>query len=132
MRLKVGVLAVITAAVVAAGCGGSADTTSAGSGGASIAPANAAAYISVDSNLDSAAWTKAKALLDRFPGKAEIIADLRSELEQEGLDWETDVKPALGDELDVVWLDFQNDGESYVGMTRPQDAAKFNALLAKS
>jgi Protein of unknown function (DUF3352) len=132
VRIKLGVLAVATAAFVAAGCGGSAGGNKAGSGGASIAPGNAVAYISVDSNLDSAAWTKAKALLDRFPGKAKIIASLRTSLQQEGLDWGTDVKPALGDEIDLVWLDFRNNGQNLVGVTKPRDVDKFNALLAKS
>jgi hypothetical protein len=132
VRLKIGVVAAASAALVAAGCGGGGgggSTTD--TGGAAVAPGNAAAYISVDSNLDSAGWTKAKALLDRFPGKTKVIASLRSSLEQQGLDWETDVKPALGNELDIVWLDFQNDGENYVGVTKPKDAAKFDALLAK-
>jgi Protein of unknown function (DUF3352) len=133
MRLKIGVIAAFAALFVAAGCGGSAShQTAAVGGGASVAPASAVAYVSVDSNLDSAAWTRAKALLDRFPGKDELIANLRSSLRQEGLDWETDVKPALGDEVDAVWLDFQNNGDNVIGLTKPKDAAKFNALLAKA
>ena len=48
-----------------------------------------------------------EALLDRFPGKDKFIAHLRSSLQQEGLDWETDVKPALGNEIELVWLDFR-------------------------
>jgi len=132
VKLRIGVVAAAAAALIAAGCGGSAGGNEPGSGGAMIAPGTTAAYMSVDSNLDSAAWTKAKALLDRFPGKDDLIADLRSSLRQEGLDWETDVEPAIGDELDLVWLDFQNEGENAVGMTKPDDAAKFDALLAKT
>ena len=104
MRVKIGVIAVAAAAVVTAACGGSAGGREAGAmGAAAVAPGSAAAYVAVDSNLYSAAWTKAKALLDRFPGKDEFIAHLRSSLQQEGLDWETDVKPALGSEIDLVW-----------------------------
>jgi hypothetical protein len=129
VKLKIGIAAAAAAALVAAGCGGTAGGNKPASGAASIAPGNAAAYIALDSNLDSPGWTTAKALLVRFPGKAKIIASLRSSLEQQDLDWETDVKPALGSEIDLVWLDFQNGGEDLVGMTKPKDAAKFNALL---
>lgn len=133
MRLRIGIVAAVAAALVAAGCGGSSGGNKpASSGGASIAPASAVAFVSVDSNLDSAAWTKAKALLDRFPGKDEIIKQLRSSLADEGLDWETDVKPALGDEVEAVWLDLQHEGDNVIGLTKPKDDAKFNALLAKS
>src|SRR5262249_60234372 len=86
----------------------------------------------VDSNLDSATRTKAKALPDRPPGKDKLIADLRASLKKHGLDWETDVQPALGDQIDAVWLDFRRNGEDVVGLTQPKDAAKFNALLAKA
>ncbi len=132
MRLKIGVIATAAMVFIAAGCGGSAGGHKAGAmGAAAVAPGSAAAYVAVDSNLDSAAWTKAKALLDRFPGKDKFIAHLRSSLQQEGLDWETDVKPALGSEIDLVWLDFQHNGNDVVGVTKPKDAAKFDALLAK-
>jgi ABC-type glycerol-3-phosphate transport system substrate-binding protein len=56
MRLKIGVIAALAAALVAAGCGGSAGGHKAGAtGAAAIAPDSATAYVAVDSNLDSAA-----------------------------------------------------------------------------
>ncbi len=130
MKLRIGVVAAAAAALVAAGCGGSAGGNKQASGGESIAPGNAVAYLSVDTDVDSAAWTKAQALLDRFPGKDKILSHLRSSLEDEGLDWETDVKPALGNETEAVFLD--TDSEHVVGLTKPKNQAKFDALLAKS
>ena len=130
MKLRIGVVAAAAAALVAAGCGGSAGGNKQASGGESIAPGNAVAYLSVDTDVDSAAWTKAQALLDRFPGKDKILSHLRSSLEDEGLDWETDVKPALGNETEAVFLDA--DSEHVVGLTKPKNQAKFDALLAKS
>jgi hypothetical protein len=53
-------------------------------------------------------------------------------MEKDGVDWAQDVKPALGDEFDVVWLDFENNGENLVGLTQPKDPAKFKALVAKT
>ena len=77
------------------------------------------AYLSVDTDVDSAAWKKAQALLDRFPGKDKILSHLRSSLEDEGLDWETDVKPALGNETEAVFLD--TDGEHVVGADEAEE-----------
>jgi hypothetical protein len=130
VRLKAGLVAAVAAALVAAGCGGSAGGNKQASGGKSIAPGSAVAYLSIDTDVDSAAWKKAQALLDRFPGKNKILSHLRSSLEDEGLDWETDVKPALGNETEAVFLDA--DSEHVVGLTKPKDQAKFDALLAKS
>jgi hypothetical protein len=130
MKVRIGVVAAAAAALLAAGCGGSAGGNKQASGGESIAPGNAVAYLSVDTDVDSAAWKKAQALLDRFPGKDKILSHLRSSLEDEGLDWETDVEPALGNETEAVFLD--TDGEHVVGVTKPKSQAKFDALLAKS
>ena len=47
------------------------------------------------------------------------------------LDWEQDVKPALGDEIDIVWLDFKNQGENVVAITQPKDEEKFKAAVQK-
>jgi Protein of unknown function (DUF3352) len=132
VRAKLGVLAVTAIAFVAAGCGGGGGGGSAPSGGASIAPNTTVGYISANSNVDSAGWKKAEALLDRFPGKATLLAQFNDSLQKQGLDWSTDVKPALGDEIDVVWLDFRNNGQDAVGLTKPKDTAKFDALLEKS
>lgn len=130
MRLKLGILAVL-AALLAAGCGGGGAQQTA-TGAASVVPKGVAAVVSVDTNLNSTAWINAQALLDTFPGKEELLSSLRSSLQNAGLDWETDVKPALGDKIDIVWLDFRNKGNNLVGLTKPKDTAKFDALLEKS
>jgi hypothetical protein len=56
----------------------------------------------------------------------------RQGLNSEGVKWDRDVKPALGPEFDIVWLDFENDGEDFVGLSQPRDEAKFEQLLRKS
>jgi hypothetical protein len=134
LKVKLGVIAVAAAALVAAGCGGSSGGGGSGSasGGPSVAPKSAVGYFSVDTNTDSAGWQKAEALLNRFPGKDQILAKFNASLKENGLDWNTDVKPALGDEVDLVWLDFQNHAHNLVGLTKPKDSAKFDALLSKA
>lgn len=123
---------VACAALAAAGCGGGDGGGGAGliqSTGAEIAPANAT-FVSVDSNVDSEQWNTAETLLDKFPGKPDLLAALRSGLRTEDADWERDVKPALGERVDFVLLTVAGE-VGYVGLTKPKDSAAFNALLEK-
>jgi hypothetical protein len=115
---------------LAAGCGG-AETTKSGSvpEGASFAPANTAAYMVAVTDVDSEQWRAADNLLKRFPGRAELLESFTDELDKDNLTWERDVRPALGEEIHAVWLDFANGGDNVVGYTKPRDEAKFNKLL---
>jgi hypothetical protein len=119
-------------ALVAAGCGGSTNTSGSGGAGASVVPASVSVYVAADGNLSSDQWQAADALLKKFPGRAALLTQLRTSFEKSAkLKWETDVKPALGDELDVAVLDFAHGG-TVVGLTQPKDAAKFDALVKKA
>ena len=111
------------------GCGAS---DKAASGAAEIVPANAPAYVSVDSNADSDQWSQIEQLLEKFPDGGQATRFLRASFEDDlKLDWERDVKPALGDEIDIVWLDFKNQGENVVAVTKPKDEEKFRAAVQK-
>jgi hypothetical protein len=128
MRRLTGVLA--AAAALAAGCGGTTAQTSAGA--SSIVPASAPAFIAIDSNPDSSQWQTINRLAGKFPDKQKAVDSIKQDMSKDGVDWAKDVKPALGDEFDVVWLDFENDGMNVVGLTQPKDQAKFKALVAKA
>ncbi len=123
-------LALIGAAALAlAGCGAS---DKAASGGAEIVPANAPAFVTVDSNADSSQWNQIEELLEKFPDGGQATRFLRASFEDDlKLDWDRDVKPALGDEISLVWLDFKNQGENVVGITKPKDEEKFKAAVQK-
>jgi hypothetical protein len=84
LKLKFGILAA-TAALLAAGCGGGGGGKTTGDA-ASVVPDNVAAFVSVDTNVDSQAWQKSKALLDRFPGKDAILMQVNSALQRQELD----------------------------------------------
>ena len=128
MRWLTGVVAV--AALVVAGCGG---TVGAGAGASDVVPASAAAFIAVDTNPDSSQWNTIEDLASRFPDEEKGVRELkRSFHEDTGLRWENDIKPALGDEVDVVWLDFKNDGDNVVALLQPKDEAKFKEVIAKA
>ena len=120
-------LAALLAAAALSGCGGD-DTASTAAG---VVPANAAAFIEVDSDLGSAEWQQLDDLLRKFPGRADLLREIREGLAEEELSWERDVEPALGETTALVWLDFENDGENVVGITKPDDKEKFRQLLTK-
>ena len=115
-------------ALLAAGCGG-------GGGGnalpaaADLVPASAPALISVNTDFSSAQWRRELALVRRFPGAGDLLR--RASAESGNIDFEHDVKPALGAEVDVVWLDFANGGSDVVALTQPKDETRFRELIKK-
>src|SRR5689334_22067991 len=100
-------------ALVAAGCGGGG-----GGGGnalpnaANVVPASAPALISVKTDFSSQQFRNALLLLRKFPDALPALR--RFGAENGNVDFARDVKPALGPELDVVWLDFKNGGSDVV------------------
>lgn len=130
MRSAAGLVAALALVLSGAGCGGGAEG-GAGGEAAGIVPAGAALYVSGDTDFDGDQWQAAADLVRKFPDGDEAVSMLLSELEsEEGIDFEQDVKPALGPEVAVVVLDF-SDEDAVVGLTQPQDAQKFDELLAK-
>ena len=121
-------LMVAALSLPALGCG---EGSSAGAAGASIAPAGTQVFVSMDTSFDSANWSAGRELLGKFPDGDRAVEWLLGELGGKGLDFEADVKPALGPETDLVALDVSGDGK-VVGLTQPEDKAKLAALLAKS
>jgi Protein of unknown function (DUF3352) len=121
-------------ALLAAGCGGSSGSkgASGATAGATVIPASAVAYVSVNTDLGSDQWKKADALSKKFPGRAKAIASFEQDLAKEGIDFQKDVKPALGPEVDVAWLDFADGGQNAVAVTQPKDEAKLAALVKKN
>jgi Protein of unknown function (DUF3352) len=119
-------------AVLAAGCGGSTSTSaSSTSAGASVAPASASIFITIDTDPGSAQWKQADTLLSKFPARPKLIDAINRELAKQGVDYEQDIKPALGDELDVAVLGLEEGSRDVVGMLQPKDKAKFQALIDK-
>jgi hypothetical protein len=127
MRAIAAVLAVT--AVLAAGCGGT--TAQVGTGASSIVPASAPAFISIDSNPSSAQWRTIDALASRFPDKQKAVDSIKEGLSKEDVSWEHDLRPVLGKEFDFVWLDFEDKGMNFVGLTQPPSKAKLKALIGR-
>jgi len=126
--LRIGAL--VASAVVLAGCG--AQDEASGAGGAEVVPASVPVFVSIDSDLSSDQWRQVDELLKKFPARDDLVGELRSSMKEDTtLDYEADVKPALGDEVDLVWLDFQNDGSNVVALTEPKDEDAFQRMLEK-
>jgi hypothetical protein len=115
--------------LVAAGCGGGGGGGNALPAAADVVPASAPVLISIKTDFTSPQWTHALALVHKFPGAGDLLRQAR--LEAGNVDFEHDVKPALGPEVDIVWLDFANGGNDVVGLTQPKSKQKFAALIAK-
>jgi Protein of unknown function (DUF3352) len=129
--MRVTLIACMAALLLAAGgCGGDSTMSAAGGGpgAAALVPDDVVAFVSLNTDADSDQVEQLREVADRFPiargGLDRVVRELFAE---EGLTWEADIEPALGDEVALAVL---ADHEAVVGLTQPDDVAKLNALLA--
>lgn len=116
-------------ALLASGCGSSAQQAGSVPDSAKLAPADAVAFVTLVTDDSSEQWEKADRLLALFPdARAELVESVQEELAQDDLTWEEDVAPALGDELVVVVTAEQTP----VVLLQPESEERLEALLAKS
>jgi hypothetical protein len=118
-------------ALAAAGCGGTSSTGAESAAGASVAPASAPIFVTVDTDSGSAQWKQADALLSKFPARQKLLDAINRELAKQGVDWAHDLRPALGNEVDIAVLGLDQGSRDVVGMLQPSDKAKFQALIDK-
>ncbi len=132
MPHRLALLLLAALALLSAGCGGNKNTAASdASEVAAIVPDDAPVLVSVETDPDSEQWRQAQQLLDRFPGKDALFAELSSELSQEGVSVEDDVLPALGDDTYLVFLDLDEETDVVV-ITKPRDSQKLEELLRES
>ena len=139
MRLsRFAFLPLLAALALVSGCGSSATTSSSSESGATVVGDSALAFVSVSSDLGSAQWKQLDKLAQKFSFRDQALTQIKQELAKQNLDYDKDVKPALGPEVDVAVVGGAGaDGNSVGGsvavlMTKPDDAAKFKALIAKA
>jgi Protein of unknown function (DUF3352) len=119
-------------AVAASGCGGGGKSGASSESGASIVTGNALAFVSVDSELDSSQWEKVDDLSRKFPGRDKALAALKKELAGQNVEWDRDIDPALGPEVDVVVARGPTLEKTAVAfLTKPDDPDKFRQLVKK-
>jgi hypothetical protein len=127
-------LALLALLLALAGCGGGSTGASATTGtqAADLVGADTVALVSINTDRDGDQWRQADELLGRFPGREKLLESFRKELRDEGVDWDEDVAPALGPELDLaVGYTAGADDPDVVLLVRPDDAAKLKELAAK-
>jgi tetratricopeptide (TPR) repeat protein len=123
-------LAVIIVALLSLAVGCGEQSAASGPAGASIAPASAAFFVSIRTDSNSEQWQQAEDLIAKFPDGRRAVESFLSELSSKGVDFETELQPALGPETDIVGLDLTGEGE-FVGLTQPDDVQKLKDVLAK-
>jgi hypothetical protein len=128
MRVSLGAL-VAGLVLAVAGCGGSDSAATGGTGAASIAPKSSAVYATINTDLDSDQVNQLEDLLSKFPDREKLLAEIEKGLSEDDVSWETDIKPALGETLDLVVLDLKR--EDVVGILKPADEQKLEALVKK-
>jgi Protein of unknown function (DUF3352) len=125
----------ILSAALVAGCGGGSGSKQPASpgagtpGGASVAPFSTPFLLRLNTGFDSPQWKAFDGLLRRFPDGTKLYSSIAGE----DVDFNRDVKPALGPETDVLALTLEDLNRSvFVGLTQPQNEAKFLTLLTKN
>lgn len=111
-----------------AGCGGTTNPSSGAAG--DIVPASVPLFVALDTDLDSAQWRAVDKLASKFPDKQKAVDAINQQLLKKGLDWNRDLKPALGPELDVVTLDFAHPEET-VALMQLKDEGAFERAVKK-
>ena len=126
MACRLAFVALLATAALMVGCGGVAAQIPES---ASLAPADAVVFARITTDDDSSQWQKAERVLERIPGVRDtLVSAIEQQLSDEGLDWETDVAPALGDEVVVVATAKLRP----IVLLQPESEEKLAALLAKS
>lgn len=123
----------LAALALVSGCGSSATTSGSSESGATVVGEGALAFVSVSSDLASSQWQQADKLAQKFSFRDQALAQIKQKLAKQNLDYNKDVKPALGPEVDVVVAQGASPNKTVtVLMTKPDDAAKFKALVTKA
>jgi hypothetical protein len=86
--------------------------------------------VAIDSDLGSSQWQTVNELANKFPDKQKAIDSIKQQLSENGLDWERDLEPALGPELNVVMLDLEHPDET-VALAQPKDEGAFERAVKK-
>jgi len=100
------------ASLIATGCGGG-GAESTGASAASVAgfvPASSPMYMEVSTDLDGPQWTQVDTLAKTFPAYPDMRAELQKDLTGGDVNFETDVKPLLGDRAAVAAIELPSAG----------------------
>ena len=102
--------------------------------GADLLPADVPVLITLNTDLDSEQWQQAGAIAERFPGSQDVIDEALRGLAGEGLDFDEDIRPALGTEASIAVLELTTDGEDapVAAVLKPSEGAELESLLERN
>jgi hypothetical protein len=135
MRRLVAGLAVVLGVVAAAGCG---DQEAAGPLDEALGylPAGAPFVVAIDTDVEGSQYRALDRIASRFPFGEQAKESLRDSIaDEEGVDFERDVRPLLGNPFVVGAPDARSvsgDREEFVGAIQVRDQAKLKDLIEKS
>lgn len=118
-------LTVLTAAlagsaIAVAGCGGDSGSGSTAGDVASFVPSSSPLYLEVTTDFDGAQWTQVEALARQFPGFPELERMLDEELRSGDVDFETEIKPLLGERAAIAGLALPDTSGLEGALTTPE------------
>jgi hypothetical protein len=130
--MRIFLAALLAALALGAVACGSEDVGAGTASSAGLLRPGAVAYWQTVSDPDSPQWEQAEKLLHRFPDGEKWIAELKNDFQRdEKVTWEGDVRPALGEVVDVVVYAEGSRKPAVVGLTNPKDPEKLRALVHK-
>jgi hypothetical protein len=126
MACRLALVGVLATAALVSGCGG---VPAQIPESASLAPADAVVFARFTTDDDASQWQSAERVLERIPSARDsLVSAIEQGLSDEGLEWENDVAPALGDEVVIIVTAKLRP----VVLLEPDSVEKLDALLAKS
>jgi hypothetical protein len=130
VRATLTLIAIFAATLAVAGCGGGGGggdgSATGGESAASLVPANARAFVAIDTDFDSDQIKAADDVLKKFPGRNKALAAIRRAMSRSGVDPDA-LQRSAGPELDVALLGAG--GDLAVGFTQPSDEDEFIRIL---
>jgi hypothetical protein len=126
------------AALAVAGCGGG----SSGSSGKDpldnalgYLPKTAPLVVAIDTNLNGSQWKSLGSIANKFSFGGQITQQLKQSINKQGLDFDKQIKPLLGNQVVIGAADAQSiigNGNSYVVALQVKDKGKLASLLKQS
>ena len=109
-----------------AACGGGGG--SAPSDAASLVPPTALAFVTVDTDFSSSQLKSAQSVLDKFPIKPQLLAQLKKSMRSSGVNPDA-LKSSVGSKVDIAVLNVGGETNA-VGFAQPADEKQFEQQLA--
>jgi hypothetical protein len=121
-------LAALVLSTAACGSSGSSIAGAPGGDAARLVPRDALAFVSVNADLDTKQWQRLDDLTRGLPARERIVRMVHEALAKEQLDFDRDVRPGIGPELDLAVLGVENGEPEVVALAQPEDEAKLKSL----